>query len=332
MSARIDARAADWIARRNGGLSAAEQAELAAWMAQDPRHAEALAIMEQTWSQLNAPRRRGQADRVWHDVETLHRRRARYRRLAWAGLGAAAAIAVMIAVRTFSPMSPEVAPAVVNLPAIRALADGSKVALRTGAAIEVDFTAEWRRVRLVRGEAMFSVAHDAARPFVVNSGNVAVRAVGTEFSVARAADVTAVYVTEGRIAVTRFSTAVESGSETPSPIYAAAGERVLVPALGLAAAPPSVTRLSATEIASAVAWRGQRLELSEVPLAEAVRMINRGREVPIVLADADIGRRTVTGVLWADDGDGFVRLLEQGFDLSAERDGKVVRLRARRER
>jgi transmembrane sensor len=332
MSSRIEARAADWIARRNGGLSATEQAELAAWIAQDSRHAEALAVMDQAWSQLNAPRRLGQADRVWHDVETLHRSRVRRRRMGWTSLGAAAAIAVMIAVRTSSPISPEAAPAVVNLPAIRALADGSKVALRAGAAIEVDFTAEARRVHLVRGEAMFSVAHDAARPFVVRSGDVDVRAVGTEFSVAQAADVTAVYVTEGRIAVTQASAAAGLAPEAPAPIYAVAGERVLVPVIGPAGAPPSVTRLSAPEIASALAWRGERLELSEVPLAEAVRMINRGREVPIVLADADIGRRTVTGVLWADDGDGFVRLLEQGFDLSAERDGKVVRLRARRER
>jgi transmembrane sensor len=332
MSRGIEAQAADWIARRNGGLNAAEQAELAAWLAQDSRHAEALAIMEQTWSQLNAPRRRGQAEWVWHDVETLRRRRSRGRRLAWTSFGAAAALAVMVAVRTLSPIAPEAAPAAVNLPAIRALADGSKVALRAGAAIEVDFTAESRRVRLVRGEAMFSVAHDPARPFVVRSGNVEVRAVGTEFSVAQATDATAVYVTEGRVAVTQVSGALESAPEAPSPIYAIAGERVLVPALGPAGAQPTVTRLSDPEIASALAWRGARLELSEVSLAEAVRMINRGREVPIVLADPEIGRRTITGVLWADDGDGFVRLLEQGFDLSAERDGKVVRLRARRER
>jgi transmembrane sensor len=332
MSPRIEARAADWVARRNGGLSATEQAELAAWMAQDPRHAEALAIMEQTWSQLNAPRRLGQADRVWHEVETLHRHRSRGRRMAWVSVGAAAALAVMIAVRTFLPIAPEAAPAVVNLPAIRALADGSKVALRAGAAIEVDFTAVSRRVLLVRGEAMFSVAHDPGRPFVVRSGNVEVRAVGTEFSVAPAAGATAVYVTEGRIAVTQVSAAAASATDVPSPIYAVAGERVLVPAVGPSGARPAVTRLSDTEIASALAWRGERLELSEVPLAEALRMINRGREVPIVLADAEVGRRTITGVLWADDGDGFVRLLEQGFDLSAERDGKVVRLRARQDR
>jgi transmembrane sensor len=332
MSRRIEVQAAAWIARRNGGLSATEQAELAAWIAQDSRHAEALAVMDQAWIQLNAPRRLGQADRVWHEVETLHRRRARHRRMAWTSLGAAAGIAVIVAAGSFSPVSPEAPPAVVNLPAIRALADGSKVALRAGAAIEVDFTANARRVHLVRGEAMFSVAHDPGRPFVVRSGDVEVRAVGTEFSVAQAADATAVYVTEGRIAVTQVSIAAGSATEAPAPIYAVAGERVLVPAFGPAGARPAVTRLSDPEIASALAWRGERLDLSEVPLAEAVRMINRGREVPIVLADADIGRRTVTGVLWADDGDGFVRLLEQGFDLSAERDGKVVRLRARRER
>jgi transmembrane sensor len=179
--------------------------------------------------------------------------------------------------------------------------------------------------------AVILLTHRSAADFGLER-TVEVRAVGTEFSVAQAAGVTAVYVTEGRIAVTPVGTTLESAPAAPSPICAVAGERVLVPAAGPAGAQPSVTRLSDSEMASALAWRGERLELSEVPLAEAVRMINRRRTVPIVLADADLGRRTVTGVLWADDGDGFVRLLEQGFDLSAERDGKVVRLRARRER
>jgi transmembrane sensor len=239
---------------------------------------------------------------------------------------------MVVSVGTLSPPAPEAAPAAVNLPAIRILADGSRVALRTGAVIAVDFTVEARSVRLAQGEAMFAVAHDPARPFVVHAGNVEVRAVGTEFSVARAAGATTIYVTEGRIAVTPAGNPPAPAAGPGIPVYAVAGERVLVPAAGADGVRPAVTRLSDPEIASALAWRGERLEFSEVPLADAVRIINRGRAVPIVLGDADIGRRTVTGVLWADDGDGFVRLLEQGFDLSAEREGGVVRLRARRER
>lgn len=330
MSRRIEAQAADWVARRNGGLTTAEQAELAAWIAQDPRHAEALALMDLTWSRLNAPHRLGQADQVWNGVETHRRRRARRRRIIGSTLGMAAAIAVMTATGVFSPALPAPPSATVSLPDIRALADGSKVALRADAAIEVDFSPQARQVRLVRGEAMFSVAHDPDRPFVVSSGEVEIRAVGTEFSVARSVGATTVYVTEGRIAVTPAPSPTGASIDSLPPIYASAGERVLVPAAGAAGIHPMVTRVSGPEMASALAWRGERLEFSDVPLTEAVRMINRGRDLQIVLADPEIGRRTVTGMVWADDGDGFVRLLQQGFDLSAEREGKTVRLRSQR--
>jgi transmembrane sensor len=328
MNDRIEAEAAEWIARRNGGLSPTEQTEFAAWVAKDARHREAIALMELTWSQLNAPRRFGEADRAWTEIERHRRRRSRRHRITWSALGMAAAVAVMIAVGTGSPVHPEGTPAALHLPDLRALADGSKVALRVGADIEVDFSPDARHVRLVRGEAMFSVAHDSGRPFVVHAGNVMVRAVGTEFSVAYSTRATTVYVTEGRIAVTQTGSA-----DAALPVlYASAGERVILPAAGTNGPAPAVTRVRETEIASALAWRGQRLEFSDLPLAEAVRMINRGRDVQLVLADPDIGRRTITGVLWADDGDGFVRLLEQGFDLSAERDGNVVRLRPRSDR
>lgn len=284
--------------------------------------------MELTWSQLNAPRRFGEADRAWTEIERHRRRRSRRHRITWSALGMAAAIAVMIVVGTGSPVFPDQTPAVVSLPAIRVLGDGSKVALRSGTAIEVDFSPDARQVRLMRGEALFSVAHDAGWPFLVHAGNVTVRAVGTEFSVARSNRATTVYVTEGRIAVAQTGSA---NAALPD-VFADAGDRVIVPAIAAGRSGPVVTRVADAELAFALAWRGQRLEFSDVPLAEAVRMINWGADVELVLADPEVGRRTVTGVLWADDREGFVRLLEQGFDLIAEREGKVVRLRARTDR
>lgn len=352
MKRDIEDQAADWVARRNGGLTVDEQAALSAWLAQDPRHREALETMERMWGQLTAPRRQGRADVVYREVERLGRRQARHRGrlIAWCSLGAAAAVLLLLgSVGNLGSVFSENAPAAslaVSLPPLRTLADGSKVALRADAAIEVDFSTGTRRVRLTRGEALFTVARDPSRPFIVQAGAVEVRAVGTEFSVAQSAGATTVYVTEGRIAVSAEAPAPVAGpSDGTAPsgsassasvrsavspvLYAAAGERVVIPAPGSANAAPVVVRVSGSELASALAWRGQRLEFSEVPLGEAVRMVNRGRTVPIVLADPALGQRTLTGVWWADDGDGFVRLLEQGFDLKAERDGKVVRLHPR---
>ena len=47
--------AALWLVRQqDDGLGVAEQAELAEWLAQDARHAEALAFARRTWESLAA--------------------------------------------------------------------------------------------------------------------------------------------------------------------------------------------------------------------------------------------------------------------------------------
>lgn len=333
MSNRIEEEAADWVARRNGHLTPSEQEEFDTWIARDVRHAHAFAAMERTWVQLNAPRQCGQANRVWGEIENLRCRRTQKRMRTWSAIGLAASVALISAVyfspSPISPMAP--LPATITpRPVIRTLVDGSKIALKPGASIEVEIGPRFRRVHLIQGEALFSVVPDAARPFVVRSGGVEVRAVGTEFSVAQGADALTVLVTEGRIAVARTeSEPLPGGVPVAPPVFAGAGDRVMVSAGSGARDPVAVTTMPPGEIAQALAWRGERVEFSDTPLPEAIRRINRGRAIQVVLASAELERRTITGVLWADDGDGFVRLLESGFNLTAEREGPVVRLRVR---
>ncbi len=343
MSARIERQAADWQARRNGGLSAAEAGELRAWLAADPRHAAALAALEQTWAELGAVRRSGQAAQLWTEVEAWRqRRRLRRRRAVGAVLGLAAAFAILLAI----PRPDRRAPADRGRAGgeagteVRRLADGSVVALRAGAVIEVDFQEALRRVRLVRGEALFSVQSEAARPFVVETDGVDVRAVGTEFSVARQGGFVTVLVVEGRVAVSSLPGGSDPAATRGADVLLAGpGERVQLPAgadpAGAGARPPAappppvVVRVPAAEWQVALAWRGQRLEFSDTPLAEAVRQLNRGRRVPLVLADPRLNQRAVTGVIWSDGSDEPVRLLEAGFGLIAQPAGGVIRLRAR---
>ena len=65
------------------------------------------------------------------------------------------------------------------------LADGSRLRLNTDSAVRVRLGSGLRRVELLRGEAFFEVAHDAARPFIVSADGARVRAVGTKFDVRR---------------------------------------------------------------------------------------------------------------------------------------------------
>lgn len=84
-----------------------------------------------------------------------------------------------------------------------ALADGTAVWLNTASALDVDYSATLRRVRLVRGEVLIQTAGDgvAGRPFVADSAHGRMRALGTRFSVREQPDATTLAVTEGAVEV-----------------------------------------------------------------------------------------------------------------------------------
>ncbi len=82
-----------------------------------------------------------------------------------------------------------------------ALADGSTVELNSRSRIRVRYTEHERRIDLLRGQALFHVAKNKARPFIVQTDNTQVRAVGTAFDVYNTSSGTIVTVVEGRVAV-----------------------------------------------------------------------------------------------------------------------------------
>jgi transmembrane sensor len=86
---------------------------------------------------------------------------------------------------------------------ILTLEDGSSVELNSRSRIRVRFAQDQRDVELLEGQALFHVAKDRHRPFIVHSDTVRVRAVGTQFDVNRKTTGTTVTVVEGRVAVYR---------------------------------------------------------------------------------------------------------------------------------
>lgn len=264
---------------------------------------------------------------------TSQRRRA----AVFATMGLAAAAVVMLALfQVFAPKQLQTTDAldtasIAIRPDRQTLPDGSVAELNAGAQIEVVFTAERRGVRLIAGEALFEVAHDPARPFVVTAGTVEVRAVGTAFSVRydNSAQVNVV-VTQGRVAVEHTTAAAApalSAPERPTvePIFLDAGSRIAVPTKASSlATTPAVELMSPTRLAEALAWRERRMEFTDTPLADAVTVFNRQNRVQLLLAETSLKRRSITGVFWSDDPETFARLLETGFELKTERQGDRI--------
>jgi transmembrane sensor len=328
--------AAEWVARRDRGLTPDEMATLAGWLGADPLHAAEYARIGRSWQELDiigvAPGLAAMADAV-----EAHARARRACRLVWAaagGLAAAAAIVVALALWHIPRAAGTVGltgPATKNCTVLAstarkiALPDGSVAELNGDSRIETDFTPAERRVRLVQGEAHFSVAKDPAHPFIVSAGSVTVRAIGTAFNVRLAADFVEVLVTEGKVHLGESAHTFEQRSQPEGSLDQAtagqaliAGERAIVKTVAAARVPMTVDVLSQREIDQAMAWEGTRLVFDRTPLDQVVAAFNHYNSRQLVLADPALHYRTLSGVFRADNLDGFIYLLHASLDVIAE--------------
>jgi transmembrane sensor len=334
--------AANWIVRRDWGLSPAETAELNAWLQADPRHAEAFERAAAAWKVLEQL-----PARVPRPVAERCERRVAWGRWSVGGLAAAASVAVALYIgRTLPDSSPAAgaSAAVVHIMEANAsrsvlLSDGTLVRMNTGARIGEHFTAEERSVRLLSGEAHFSVVSDPGRPFAVHAGGVAVRAVGTAFNVHLQDAAVDVLVTEGKVQVDVLPTSRDEHAAPADPAGTAAaahprntgalveaGQRATVVLKQATRPEVAVSDLDPVEISRVLAWRRPLLRLGGATLAELAVEFEQQTGRRIVLEDATLGQLRIGGRFPPDDVEGFVGVLEENYGLKArhEPDGSIA--------
>jgi transmembrane sensor len=287
--------AAGWLVRLSAAdLDAAELGDFDAWLAEPANAAtydNALAVTLEL--QAAAPA-------ILRDLSSKPVRRPAVGRRGWliAG-GMAAAAAVALAITPFSAMAPSTQAYATVKGEHRTvrLADGSTIDLNAGSTLSVSLGAHERRVTMGEGEAVFDVAHDTARPFLIAVGDRTVRVVGTRFDVRRRG---------GKVSV-----AVERGLVEVSPSDGAAGRGFrLHPGQRLdhQEGAPDV-RLSAVDPAQIEGWKAGRLIYRDAPLADVVADLNEQFAKPITLADPTLGAVPVSGVLVLDDQAAVIRRL-----------------------
>lgn len=180
-----------------------------------------------------------------------------------------------------------------------ALADGSTVELNALSTVRVHLTKAERRVDLIRGQALFRVVHDVVRPFLVRSGAVDVRDLGTEFDVTRSASGTTVTVVEGRVAVLPAEPQPGAGSTPAEPVVeVSAGEQVTV---AQSSVPKAAPRPHKANLAAATAWTQQQLVFESTPLAEAADEFNRFNVRQLRVEGAALADFHVSGTFPARD-------------------------------
>ncbi len=193
------------------------------------------------------------------------------------------------------------------------LPDGSRIRLGAKSQLFVNFTSQTRYLVLEGGEAFFEVAKDSNRPFLVQAGEVTVRAVGTEFNVRRVMDHTIVAVTEGSVDVLQPR---QTATPNPSkPIHLVAGEQVSIGPL------ESVVAVKPIEPKAVSGWQEGRLEFADEPLGMVIDTINRYSRRDVVITDQAVNELRFTGTVSREHIDEWLLALSEVFPVDVRRVG-----------
>lgn len=188
------------------------------------------------------------------------------------------------------------------------LADGSVVQIDPESRLRVRFEEHSRRVLLDSGRALFRVARNPNRPFLVEADATTVRAVGTAFGVERRGQGVVVTVSEGKVAVERTDVA-------PVQAFLTANEQVTVSSSG------SATPVRKVDSARALAWAEGRLNFEKTPIREVVAQFNRYNSIQLHVEDEELARRPISGVFNAANPEAFIEFLQATTSVQVERDG-----------
>lgn len=336
--ADIEIEAAQWLLRKESPKwSLEDEKELNAWLNASTSHRVSFIRLKSAWqqtprlkrsdtlsSQFPQQKHSPRSKRGIANSTSIHRRHPGPA----AALGVLAAMALVISSAMLWQLGIDRAPRFhtpVGGLSIIPLEDGSVVSLNTDSAISLKMTSGERRINLLRGEAFFDVSKDPARDFVVYAGTRKVIAVGTRFGVRINHDSVQVAVTEGLVRIApetrlidrvpglRKDHATDSNHFlNPGEVATADGNLV------------KVDRHTIGNVEQMLGWRSGNVLLQRVLLKDAIAEFNRYNRRKLVLAQQDLGNIRVGGNFKTENIDGFVRLLEQGFQIHASEHNDVI--------
>lgn len=312
---KIAAEAATWIARLHGPSRSPEMEQaLREWLSRSAAHRHAFEKCTDVWQEVAgvsvADVYAGAAARSLNAALAGERRWARMR---WPMVGLLVLLIGAAAFAAHRWWTVNVYVTRVGEQQLVVLEDGTRMSLNTDTQIRVEIDSDLRSVRVEGGEAMFEVAKDPHRPFVVRVADSEVRAIGTVFTVRlpghsseRRDEPLAVTLIEGKISVRSVAGEAGQGMSLMKPMTMKAGERMVLGKTRGERNAPAIQHLDRPQLDQLVAWKRGEVVFDNVSLPEAVTEMNRYTRTPIVLI-GDSSTLRVSGLYQTSDSPGFAR-------------------------
>jgi len=301
ISKTVSAQASEWfVLMVSGKASPRQRQDFVSWLAQSPAHQKAWLQTQAIWQGLE---QLGLADLP--EVKALPQpARPLPGRFFGPARYALGALAIVLAVWLYrQPFWYADYYTEAGASKTIALNDGSVVELATDSAISVAYTGHYRRIVLHRGEAFFTVAADAARPFDVVAGAAEIRALGTAFDVSRAGG-------DMQVTVFEHSVRVTAGDQRIAKLTRGNAIRFQNKRLGDVTPQP---------LAVIDGWRRHRLVFDDKRLDDVVKALNRYRRLPIIILGHSVKNLAVTGWFDTDNTDTALRTIEETLAVKIRR-------------
>ncbi|WP_288132600.1 FecR domain-containing protein [Microbulbifer sp.] len=314
----IRERAADWLARQQGGaMSAAESDLLEQWLQADPRHRQAFVQCQHLSQMTDFLRDDPDLNAGLPEIRKSAEQRFRMRgRLRWLGAVAATLLVAMAVVLGRDYYAIEYYQTGIGDQRVVHLEDGSTLMLNTDSRVGVRYRRDQRALFLERGEAFFMVAKNPSRPFVVNVQGSQVRALGTAFNVALRAEKVRVAVTQGVVAVE--SEDMQGRSRQLAKMLPGQGVRYA------ANRPQDNSGVIPINLEKVTAWQTHRIYFDNERLEDAIAEYNRYTTRKMVLVGDALADQRISGVFNIGDADGLAFALEQSFGARINKNDRRI--------
>ena len=304
---QIEEQAAEWMLRlHEGELSQAQRLAFERWKQQGPHYAAAAARMEAVIARMQTLRGEKSPARAALNAAFANKP-SRRSKSAVRSLLLACSLAVPAAALLVSPYPQRWMADVQNGPGqwqTLRLADGSALSLNGISAANLHFDATQRRIELLQGEILVEVAHDQTRPFIVQTAQGSMRALGTRFVVKREGDSTVLSMLESRVAA--------HSADARQSLEVAAGSQALIST--------NSVRLTGSIDPAGIneAWRRHQLVVENRPLPEVLDEIARHRSGRVQFDRAALQSLRVSAVIPLDDSDHALQLLAQTLPITVQ--------------
>jgi transmembrane sensor len=332
---QIQEQASLWISRLDRSLSPKETQQLSQWIAQTPKHHEALLEMAKHWDDLT----------VLNQISTMFplARKENPTSTAWARAAIAASFIFMALIsgnlmyngKIFSLTSQnqqannQTYHTNIGEQANFMMPDGTKIRLNTNSIVQIKYTPTHRQISLLQGEVSFDVAKDKKRPFTVTAGSQSFTALGTVFNVQKSNDkAIELVVTEGRVLITNANESIEKISEIIAlksknlllGVLVHSGEKALI----IKDVKAPVIKIPLEQLQRDLAWQQGMLIFEGEPLDQALMEVERYTSIKFSIIDPKLVNLKVAGYFKAGDIDGLLASLNSNFNIVTNRNNDNV--------